>query len=35
MCDGGDRYQHNHHDPAWVQQQFGQRATENPVLTKL
>lgn len=29
MCDGGERYQHNHHDPAWVQQHFGQRATGN------
>lgn len=24
ICDGGERYQHSYHDPAWVQSRFGQ-----------
>ena len=35
ICDGGERYQHNYHDPAWVQQHFGQLVVESPVLTRL
>jgi len=35
ICDGGERYQHNYHHPAWVQSQFGQWVVENPVLTAL
>lgn len=35
ICDGGERYQHNYHNPAWVQQHFGQLVVESPVLTRL
>ncbi len=35
ICDGGERYQHNYHNPAWVKQQFGHLALENPVLQHL
>ena len=24
ICDGGERYRHSYHDPAWVQSRFGQ-----------
>ena len=35
ICDGGERYQHSYHDPAWVQSRFGQLVVESPVLTRL
>ncbi|MGB4060388.1 MAG: PLP-dependent cysteine synthase family protein [Burkholderiaceae bacterium] len=35
ICDGGERYQHTYHDPAWVQRRFGQLVVESPVLTGL
>ena len=35
ICDGGERYQHNYHDAAWVQGHFGQLVVESSVLTKL
>lgn len=35
ICDGGERYQHNYHAPAWVQRHFGQLVVESPVLTRL
>jgi cysteine synthase A len=35
ICDGGERYRHSYHDPAWVQSRFGQLVVESPVLTRL